>query len=73
MSQPKAAYEINLYSKYLGLASLFGRLINTTRLSSDDRACVDRAFADVNDVLKRKGSDIKFLKTSGGGYAPFDN
>jgi hypothetical protein len=63
----------NLYSQYLGLACLLGRLINTGMLSSDDRSCVDRAFVDVNAVLRRSGSKLTFQKTSGGGYAPFDN
>lgn len=68
----KTAFEVDLYTKYLGVLALMGRLINVNQINSDDRASVAQAYADANGVLKARGADIRFEKASGGGYAAFD-
>jgi hypothetical protein len=60
------------YMKYLGLASLLGRIAGKARLSSDDEEVLERAFGDVNDVLRERGSSLSFKKTHDGGYSLFD-
>jgi hypothetical protein len=69
----KNAFDQSLYAKYLGVLSLLGRITHYNRLSSDDRASVDRAFADANKVLEARGSDVRFMRATPGCYATFDH
>lgn len=61
-----------LYMKYIGIASLLGRLAENHRLSGADRDSVDRAFSDVNKIMLDAGSETRFERTSRGGWAQFD-
>lgn len=56
---------------YIGIAALFGRLVDVNELSSEDRMLVERAFTDVNRHLKKSNSGTTFARASGGGYAAF--
>lgn len=58
-----------LYINYLGVLSLLGRF--TQELSPDDRECVDRAFADANEILTEHESDYVFKKCISGCYDMF--
>ncbi len=63
--------EYRLLIQYIGMAALFGRLIDLTELRIDDRAAVERAFADLNVVLDKRGTGTRFERASNGGYAAF--
>lgn len=68
----KTAFDVTLYSQYLGALALLGRLVDVKKLSLDDKASVERAFKDGNMQLEKRGSKIRFQKASNGGYAAFD-
>jgi hypothetical protein len=65
------AFEMTLYSKYLGALSVMGRVVNYSSLSADQRFSVDAAFADANKILARKKAGIRYQRTTPGCYATF--
>lgn len=60
------------YMTYLGLACLLGRIAGRSRLSSDDKQALERAFADANRIMTGRGSEQEFKKTHDGGYSLFE-
>lgn len=60
------------YMKYLGLASLLGRIAGRVRQNNEDREILARAFADVNEVMASRNSEQVFKKTHDDGYSLFE-
>jgi hypothetical protein len=68
----KSGINNEIYMNYLGMSTLLGRLAGRVQLSTDDKECLRRAFADLNAILVKRNSDSIFLETHDGGYSLFD-
>jgi hypothetical protein len=60
------------YLSYLALAGLLGRVAGRARLTSEDEDILTRAFDDVNEIMRDRGSEQEFKRTHDDGYAMFE-
>lgn len=63
--------QLRVYRQYVGALALLGRLARYDRLGPDDRASLDRAFADANEVLVLRAAPVRFRRASPGCYGSF--
>lgn len=73
LSQTRPDLQDRIYRNYLATLALLGRIAEIVpKHDLAERTNLDEAFIDANVVLRRKGADIFFERSSRGGYSMFD-
>ena len=71
-TQNNEAINQRIWMQYLGVLSLLGRVVARADISVIDRSSFDEAFIDANVVLRKRGTEMYFERSSDGGYAAFE-
>jgi hypothetical protein len=63
--------DTRLLMQYLGVVTLLGRIARHLPKGDEDQYGLEKAIREANNYLLVTGSEIRYLRTVGGGYGAF--